>query len=137
MSRSMWDQWMQDRDDAEILGMSHAQIYAIKYQALSLINHTGSEQDHLYGKHYDADEKLGDYMHLSQCREQWEAPDLCEDDERVARDDEGLPGGRRRRGAGRAAAGMGKGRGARATCDGPFGGEGAAELHFGQRGSLS
>ena len=64
--------YLKDRENAELLGMTHPQYMAVKYQAESLIHATGDESDHLYGNLYDPSEYLKDYCALAMHRETWD-----------------------------------------------------------------
>ena len=61
--------YLKDRENAELLGMTHPQYMAMKYQAESLIHATGDESDHSYGNLYDPSEYLKDYCALAMHRE--------------------------------------------------------------------
>ena len=61
--------YLKDRENAELLGMTHPQYMAVKYQAKSLIHATGDESDHSYGNLYDPSEYLKDYCALAMHRE--------------------------------------------------------------------
>ena len=64
--------YLKDRENAELLGMTHPQYMAVKYQAESLIHATGDESDHSYGNLYDPSEYLKDYCALAMHRETWD-----------------------------------------------------------------
>ena len=64
--------YLKDRENAELLGMTHPQYMAVKYQAESLIHAPGDESDHSYGNLYDPSEYLKDYCALAMHRETWD-----------------------------------------------------------------
>ena len=64
--------YLKDRENAELLGMTHPQYMAVKYQAESLIHATEDESDHSYGNLYDPSEYLKDYCALAMHRETWD-----------------------------------------------------------------
>ena len=64
--------YLKDGENAELLGMTHPQYMAVKYQAESLIHATGDESDHSYGNLYDPSEYLKDCCALAMHRETWD-----------------------------------------------------------------